>query len=73
MSTWKLNFLALVGVICIGANSTLAQTITLFDSRMQTNVLQSSDIAVTDNVTSALAWMKEVFKPLRSGTGLLSR
>ena len=46
---------------------------TLFDSRMQTNVLQSSDIAVTDNVTSAFAWLKEVFKPLRSGTGLLSR
>jgi len=46
---------------------------TLFDSSMKTNMLKSSDMAVTDNVDSAFAWLKDVLKPLRSGIGLFSR
>jgi hypothetical protein len=36
-------------------------------------MLKSSDMAVTDNVDSAFAWLKDVLKPLRSGIGLFSR
>jgi hypothetical protein len=46
---------------------------TLFDSNMKTNLLRSANIAVKDDIASAFAWLKEVFIPLRSGTGLFSR